>query len=100
MADDDAVIDERTRLLEPQGPRQALEEPLLPESRSSDVDDRPLPLGQIFLLCYARIMDPIAYFSIFPFVNQMILETGDIKETDVGFYSGLIVNAYFQHKIQ
>jgi hypothetical protein len=55
-------------------------------------DDKPLPVGQIVLLCYARLVEPIAFFSIFPFINQMILEVGGVKEEDVGFYSGLIVS--------
>lgn len=56
-------------------------------------DDKPLPVGQIMLLCYARLVEPIAFFSIFPFIQQMILEVGGVEEEDVGFYSGLIVSA-------
>jgi hypothetical protein len=55
-------------------------------------EDKPLPVGQIMLLCYARLVEPIAFFSIFPFIQQMILEVGGVKEEDVGFYSGLIVS--------
>lgn len=55
-------------------------------------DDKPLPVGQIILLCYARLVEPIAFFSIFPFIQQMILEVGGVEEEDVGFYSGLIVS--------
>ncbi|MCJ1402908.1 hypothetical protein MMC11_006129 [Xylographa trunciseda] len=55
-----------------------------------DDDDKPLPTKQIFLLCYARLVEPIAFFSIFPFINKMIWETGGLDEADVGFYSGLI----------
>lgn len=64
-------------------------------SKDDEDDDRPLPRGQIFLLCYARLVEPIAFFSIFPFINKMIWETGglDLKEADVGFYSGLIVSS-------
>lgn len=51
----------------------------------------PLPKLQIALLCYARLVEPIAYFTIFPFVNKMIFEMGNVEESDVGFYSGLIV---------
>ena len=54
-------------------------------------DDKPLPKLQIFLLCYARVVEPIAFFSIFPFVNQMIEETGGLSKKDVGFYTGIIV---------
>ncbi|MCJ1478861.1 hypothetical protein MMC13_007545 [Lambiella insularis] len=64
-----------------------------PSDRASpeDDDDRPLPRTQIFLLCYARLVEPIAFFSIFPYINQMIWETGGLDQADVGFYSGLIV---------
>lgn len=61
------------------------------ETENED-EDKPLPMGQIALLCYARLVEPIAFFSIFPFINQMIQEVGDVAEEDVGFYSGLIVS--------
>ena len=72
-------------------------EPLLQASQQDSAttlndDDTPLPRTQIFLLCYARVVEPIAYFSIFPFINKMIQETGNLEEADVGFYSGLIVS--------
>ena len=57
-----------------------------------DDDDTPLPKVQIFLLCYARMVEPIAFFSIFPFISKMIWETGGLNEANVGFYSGLIVS--------
>ena len=55
--------------------------------------DVPLPKLQILVLCYARLVEPIAFFSIFPFINQMVQETGNLKESDVGFYSGLVVSS-------
>ena len=55
-------------------------------------DDKPLPKLQIALLCFARLIEPMAFFGIFPFVNKMIQETGRLEEADVGFYSGLIVS--------
>lgn len=61
------------------------------ESADHGDADKPLPKLQIALLCYARLVEPIAFFSIFPFINQMIEETGNLDEADVGFYSGLIV---------
>jgi hypothetical protein len=54
-------------------------------------DDTQLPFGQIAILCYCRIVEPVAFFSIFPFINKMIQETG-IDEADVGFYSGWVVS--------
>lgn len=57
-------------------------------------DDRPLPWFQLTLLCLARMIDPIAFFGIFPFINQMIQDNGSLPETDVGFYSGLIESIF------
>src|SRR6266536_5886327 len=67
-------------------------QPLAHETSPNNGDDTPLPRTQIFLLCYARLVEPIAFFSIFPFINKMIWETGNLDEADVGFYSGLIVS--------
>jgi len=96
--------DETTPLLGPSHAgvtAQANEEPLRHETpeNNHDVageeeDDKPLPKGQIFLLCYARLVEPIAFFSIFPFINQMIWETGNLNKADVGFYSGLIESLF------
>ena len=54
-------------------------------------NDKALPKTQIFFLCYARLFESIAFYLIFPFINQMIWEVGDVEEANVGFYSGLIV---------
>ena len=52
--------------------------------------ERPLPMGQIFVLCMARLVDPICFFSIFPFLPAMVASM-NVKEVDVGFWTGLIV---------
>lgn len=71
-------------------------EALSTESRDNNIandendEDKPLPKTQIFLLCYARLVEPVAFFSIFPFINQMIFDIG-VDQARVGFYSGLIV---------
>ncbi|KAI0803737.1 major facilitator superfamily transporter [Xylaria sp. FL0064] len=49
---------------------------------------------QILLLCYARLIEPVAFFSIFPYINQMVQENGYLKEEDMGFYSGLIESLF------
>ncbi|KAJ5776602.1 uncharacterized protein N7511_001613 [Penicillium nucicola] len=69
----------------------------LSDGESIDEDDdegKPLPKVQILLLCYARIIEPLAFFSIFPYVNQMIQSNGGVADTDVGFYSGLIESLF------
>ncbi|KHN99733.1 Major facilitator superfamily domain, general substrate transporter [Metarhizium album ARSEF 1941] len=55
---------------------------------------KPLPKVQIALLCYARMMEPIAFFSIFPFIAQMVKRNGNLTDSDVGFYSGLIESIF------
>ncbi|KAF5556507.1 tetracycline resistance (probable transport) [Fusarium napiforme] len=43
---------------------------------------------QIPLLCYARFMVTMAYFSIFPYVALMIQHNGSSRATDIGTYIG------------
>lgn len=59
-----------------------------------DDDGPPLPKWQIFWLCFARMVEPMAFFSIFPYINQMAQENGHLADTDVGFYSGLIESLF------
>ena len=67
-----------------------------PDSKADDEESKEdaFPTGQILLLCYATIFEPIAFFSIFSFVNQMLYNTGEVAESDVGFYSGLIESLF------
>jgi hypothetical protein len=60
-------------------------------AKPDDDEDKPLPMGQIFVLCLSRLVDPISFFCIFPFLPKMI-ETMDVREEDVGFYTGIIVS--------
>lgn len=57
-------------------------------------DEKPLPRGQIFLLCYTAVVEPIAFFGIFPYINFMIEKVGNVEKEDVGFYSGLIESLF------
>lgn len=57
-------------------------------------EEKPLPRGQIMLLCYARLVEPIAFFSIFPYINQMLQRNAALADADVGFYSGLIESLF------
>ncbi|KAK8066838.1 permease of the major facilitator superfamily [Apiospora hydei] len=65
------------------------------EVAAAAANDKPLPKTQIFLLCYARLVEPVAFFSIFPYINQMIQHVAPgIRDADVGFYSGLIESLF------
>ncbi|KAI1159695.1 major facilitator superfamily transporter [Nemania serpens] len=63
-------------------------------STPTAAEAKPLPKFQILLLCYARLIEPMAFFSIFPYINQMVLENGGLDEADMGFYSGLIESLF------
>ncbi|KAI1469635.1 MFS general substrate transporter [Daldinia caldariorum] len=61
-----------------------------PSAGNGESSEESLPKLQIFLLCYARLVEPIAFFSIFPYINNMVQKNGNLKEEDVGFYAGMI----------
>ncbi|KAL2176043.1 major facilitator superfamily domain-containing protein [Thermothelomyces heterothallicus CBS 202.75] len=61
---------------------------------NTDGEGKPLPVWQIVVLCYARWVEPVAFFSIFPYINQMAKENGRLADADVGFYSGLIESLF------
>jgi len=52
----------------------------------------PLPKGQLAALCTVRLVDPIMFTQLFPYVNEFM---NDLHLTDdpskIGFYSGLVV---------
>ncbi|TLD04817.1 uncharacterized protein PgNI_09365 [Pyricularia grisea] len=52
--------------------------------------DEDMPKAQVFWLCVARLIEPIAFFSIFPYINEFVRRSGDVPVAQVGFYSGLI----------
>jgi hypothetical protein len=76
-------VDEVTPLLYPSSEE-------VQRKHNNEDDEPPLPFRQIALLCYCRTVEPVAYFSIFPYINEMIRKTG-VDEADVGFYSGWVV---------
>ncbi|KAF8443269.1 major facilitator superfamily domain-containing protein [Boletus edulis BED1] len=76
------TVDESTRLLP-----------------SSDEEARrqgptPLPKAQLSALFAVRIVDPIAYQQIFPYVNQLLVDLRIAEPERVGFYSGLVESIY------
>ena len=52
-------------------------------------------LAQVLLLCAIGLAEPLAMFCIFPFINSMIFNSGNVQESDVGFWSGLIESVSF-----
>lgn len=52
----------------------------------------PLPKAQLAALCIVRLVEPITFTQLFPYVNEFM---SDLHLTDdpskIGFYSGLVV---------
>ena len=40
------------------------------------------------------MMEPLAFYSIFPYIAQMTQYNGNMPESDVGFYSGLFESLF------
>ncbi|KAG9225985.1 hypothetical protein CCMSSC00406_0009082 [Pleurotus cornucopiae] len=55
----------------------------------------PLPVKQLSVLCMLRVLDPLAFSQIFPYINNFM---EDLHLTDdpsqIGFYSGLVESAF------
>ncbi|KAF5367225.1 hypothetical protein D9757_012229 [Collybiopsis confluens] len=76
--------------------------PLLAEARNDPEDPEslvheatPLPLFQLCIVCFIRLMDPIAFTQISPYINNFIIFlhlTDDPSKT--GFYSGLLDSTF------
>lgn len=64
------------------------------DNAGDDTDDKPLDKTQVLLLCYVRVVEPLAFFSIFPYISQMVQQNAGVSESDVGFYSGLIESLF------
>lgn len=65
----------------------------LPSKQKSD-SAQPMPYKQVLVLCYASLAEPVAYFAIFPFINEMLSRNGNLPEEDVGFWSGTIESLF------
>ena len=55
----------------------------------------PLPYAQLAALCLVRLVDPLNFTQIFPYINEFITY---LRLTDdpgkIGFYSGLVESSF------
>ena len=64
-----------------------------PTDSKSKAKGTPIPKAQLAVLCAVRLVDPIAFTQIFPYVNEMMEHlhlTNDPNK--IGFYSGVVVS--------
>ncbi|KAH7889900.1 major facilitator superfamily domain-containing protein [Phlebopus sp. FC_14] len=69
--------------------------PLLEAQHAEKPEPTPIPKGQLAALCTVRLVDPIAFTQLFPYVNEFM---SDLHLTDdpshIGFYSGLVESTF------
>ncbi|ATY61636.1 Major facilitator superfamily transporter [Cordyceps militaris] len=53
-----------------------------------------MPRIQLILLCFSRMMDPVVFCSIFPYIAAMVHRNTGLPVSDVGFYSGLVESLF------
>jgi predicted MFS family arabinose efflux permease len=69
-------------------------EPPSPDATQPEEEEKPFPFWQILILCYASIVEPMAFFIIFPYVNEMVERIGHQKPENVGFWTGSIESLF------
>ncbi|KAH7411708.1 major facilitator superfamily domain-containing protein [Phaeosphaeria sp. MPI-PUGE-AT-0046c] len=88
---------EPTPITEPVKPSQLArdnDESIPEQDEQVSEEEVPLPKAQIILLCFTSIVDPVAFFGVFPYINFMIEKVGNVEKEEVGFYSGLIESLF------
>ncbi len=69
------------------------------EEGSGDVPvkETPLPKLQLFFLLYLQLAEPVTSTAIYPFVNQLMRQTGVTRgdERKTGYFAGLIVRPVY-----
>ncbi|KAI0775009.1 MFS general substrate transporter [Trametes elegans] len=73
--------------------------PVAPSEPGADeaVKETPLPKLQLFLLLFLQLAEPITSTVIYPFVNQLVRETGVTggDERKTGYFAGLIESSFY-----
>lgn len=69
-------------------------EPPSPSTAQPDDEEKPFPLNQILILCYASVVEPIAYFIIFPYISEMVERVGSEATENVGYWVGTIESSF------
>lgn len=88
--DDLDAANESTRLL-PGDDEEAVSSRTPEPNSNTKPAPTPLPKAQLSALIAVRIVDPIAYQQIFPYVNQLLVDLRIAEPERIGFYSGIVV---------
>ncbi|RDB21308.1 Efflux pump azaL [Hypsizygus marmoreus] len=72
-----------------------LAEAIHPDAQTHPATPTPLPKAQLAALCSVRLVDPVAFTQLFPYINEFItlLDLTD-DPSRIGFYSGLVESSF------
>jgi len=81
------VFDESTALL------CTADQNIVESQLSKPVEMTPIPKLQLATLCLVRLLEPIGFTQLFPYINEMVVNLNVIDDpSKVGFVSGLVVS--------
>ena len=81
------VFDESTSLL------ANTDQNIVESQVSNPVMMTPIPKLQLAILCLVRLLEPIGFTQLFPYINEMVVDLKIIDDpSKVGFISGLVVS--------
>lgn len=82
-----SVFDESTPLL-PSGDQDVVESQVFKPAKMT-----PIPKLQLATLCLVRLLEPIGFTQLFPYINEMVIKLNILDDpSKVGFVSGLVVS--------
>ena len=66
------------------------------DSPPQNLKPTPLPIYQLFIVYLTQFTEPLTASVIYPFVNQLVRDTGviDGDERKTGYYAGVIVSLF------
>ncbi|KAJ1311927.1 hypothetical protein OPQ81_010387 [Rhizoctonia solani] len=78
-------------------PAEVTEESVQQDKNDDYKAPTPLPMKQVFILLLMQLSEPLGYTVIYPFVAQLVNETGITggDGSKIGYYAGLIESIFF-----
>lgn len=90
-----SVCDESTALL-PSGDQNVAENQVFKPAKMT-----PIPKLQLATLCLVRLLEPIGFTQLFPYINEMVVRLNILDDpSKVGFVSGLVVSNIILDRFQ
>ena len=60
----------------------------------------PVPKLQLAIICLVRLLEPIGFTQLFPYINKMVVELNVLDDpSKVGFVSGLVVSTHSMQRL-